>query len=97
MATNAAEIYEEYIRGLPTGERIRLLALIADDLASERAATEKPPRHSLLDLHGLGKGVWEGVDAQEYVNRLRDGWHDVASCIATSPKHYRSSTNCRPA
>ena len=24
------------------------------------------------DLYGLGKGLWKGEDAQEYVNRLRE-------------------------
>lgn len=26
------------------------------------------------DLYGLGKEIWSGMDAQEYVNRLRDEW-----------------------
>ncbi len=25
-----------------------------------------------IDLCGLGKGLWEGDDAQDYVNRLRE-------------------------
>lgn len=31
-------------------------------------------RRSLLELRGLGKGLWKGEDAQEYVNRLRKEW-----------------------
>jgi len=30
-------------------------------------------RH-LSELRGLGKEIWEGVDAQEYVNQLRKEW-----------------------
>lgn len=26
----------------------------------------------LTNLYGLGKGLWKGEDAQEYVNRLRE-------------------------
>jgi hypothetical protein len=26
------------------------------------------------DLRGLGKEIWRGVDAQTYVNELRDEW-----------------------
>lgn len=26
------------------------------------------------DAYGLGKEIWEGIDAQEYVNELRDEW-----------------------
>ena len=27
-----------------------------------------------IDIRGVGKEIWEGIDAQEYVNRLRDEW-----------------------
>ncbi len=75
MVANAADIYDMHIRALPAAERMRLLALIAVDLASESVAAEERPQHSLLELRGLGKNAWAGVDAQEYVNRLRDEWH----------------------
>ena len=35
------------------------------------------PRHALdalLDLSGLGKDVWAGVDPDTYVGELREGW-----------------------
>lgn len=32
------------------------------------------PQHSVLELRGLGKEIWEGIDAQEYVNQERDAW-----------------------
>jgi hypothetical protein len=27
---------------------------------------------SLIDLIGMGKEIWKGIDAQDYVNQLRD-------------------------
>jgi hypothetical protein len=30
--------------------------------------------HSLRELRGLGKEIWEGVDAQEHINQQRDEW-----------------------
>ena len=38
-----------------------------------------PATHTSSDVHwrdfyGLGKEIWDGEDAQEYVNRLRDEW-----------------------
>lgn len=36
---------------------------------------KKIDKKKLLDwkhLYGLGKGIWEGKDAQEYVNALRE-------------------------
>lgn len=29
---------------------------------------------SLLELRGLGKECWEGVDAVEYIRKERDSW-----------------------
>lgn len=31
-------------------------------------------RRSITELRGLGKDVWQGIDAQEYVNQERDAW-----------------------
>jgi len=30
--------------------------------------------HSLLELKGLGKEIWQDIDVDEYVNQLRDEW-----------------------
>lgn len=32
------------------------------------------PIDSIEELRGLGREVWNGVDAQDYVDRERDGW-----------------------
>jgi hypothetical protein len=72
MTLNAEEIYLRYIRGLSVAERLRLLEITARDLA----ATSQPslPKRSLLDLEGLGTEIWQGVDAQEYLNEQREEW-----------------------
>jgi hypothetical protein len=31
-------------------------------------------KHRLSDLRGLGAEIWKDVDAQEYVNELREEW-----------------------
>jgi hypothetical protein len=31
-------------------------------------------RNSILELVGLGKELWKGVDPDEYVRKLREGW-----------------------
>ena len=31
-------------------------------------------KHSILELIGLGKEVWEGVDADEYIDQERESW-----------------------
>lgn len=51
------------------------LQLIEDLISVARhRVTAKPPR-SILELEGLGKEVWNGIDAQEYVNQERDSWN----------------------
>lgn len=37
-------------------------------------AQERQGRRNLLELRGLGKALWKGEDAQEYVDRLRKEW-----------------------
>jgi hypothetical protein len=32
-------------------------------------------RHSIVELRGLGKEIWAGIDAQEYVDQERRSWH----------------------
>jgi hypothetical protein len=44
--------------------------MIERDVASENEPTQ--PARSLLDLEGLGAELWQGIDAQEYMNSLRD-------------------------
>ncbi|MGI9055321.1 MAG: hypothetical protein ACR2F2_05905 [Pyrinomonadaceae bacterium] len=65
------EIYQQYVKPLPDKEKLRLIAKVSSDLAESE--NEKPKR-SLLELEGLGKEIWEGIDAQEYVNELRNEW-----------------------
>lgn len=31
-------------------------------------------QHGILELQGLGKEIWAGIDAQAYVNRERAAW-----------------------
>jgi plasmid stability protein len=35
---------------------------------------DRGERVSILELEGLGKELWEGIDAAEYVRRERDSW-----------------------
>ncbi len=37
-------------------------------------AVESAPRHSITELRGLGKEIWQSQDAQEYVKHERDSW-----------------------
>ena len=78
MKPKVTQIYETHIKLLPVQERLELLALVARDLAREGGGLTEQPTHNILELHGLGKEIWEGIDAQEYVNRLRNEWERTA-------------------
>lgn len=67
-------LYERHIKPLSVQERLRLVALITEELATQTNSEETPPERSLLELEGLGAEIWEGIDAQEYVNELRKEW-----------------------
>ncbi len=62
----------EEIRTLPVEQRRELIGMIEDTLAE--TPSPEGSKHSLSELRGLGKEIWEGVDPQEYVNELRREW-----------------------
>jgi len=54
-------------------EQSQLIKLLLDRVLPSSNA-EPSKAHSLRELRGLGKEIWEGVDAQEYINQQRDEW-----------------------
>lgn len=71
--TRVQRLYDRHIRDLPPAERLRLLVLLASDLANVVEQTETLPEHDIMKLYGLGAERGIGMDAQEYVRRLREG------------------------
>lgn len=74
MTTTEVPIYERIlaqVSRLPPTDQLRLL----EDLAAlvRQHMTSTPPQ-SVTALRGLGKEVWQGIDAQEYVDRERAAW-----------------------
>ena len=72
MTERLEEVYEKYVKPLPPGERLRLLEMTARDLALTTPLV--PQKRSILELRGLGKEIWQGIDAQTYVDGLREEW-----------------------
>jgi len=63
----------EYLRALIVTSIMRLDAFIYEE--------QEKPRRSIMELHGLGADAWKDekghlVDAQQYVDELRDEWED---------------------
>jgi len=67
------EAIVEEIRALPIEERKQLIMVIVDSL-TEPVSAQVHHKHSLLELEGLGKEIWEGIDVQAYINEIRDEW-----------------------
>jgi hypothetical protein len=51
------------------------LQLLEELATLVRRRITKETKHSILELQGLGKEIWQGIDAQEYVNRERASWN----------------------
>ena len=82
-ASKVEELYQQYIKPLLPAERLWLLELIAHDLTERPAELAERPKCNIMELHGTGKEIWEGIDAQEYVNKLRKKWdhHQGEQCV----------------
>ena len=58
------------VGALTPKEREELLPILVDLVAKDRCA---PPRR-LSELRGVGKEIWQGVNANAYVEDLRSEW-----------------------
>lgn len=67
--------YQEIRRQVETltpDEQLRLLEELAV-IVRQRISVK--PKRSIVELEGLGKETWQGLDAQEYVNQERATWN----------------------
>ena len=62
----------ERVQQLSPADQLRLLEELA---ALVRRQVVTRTRRSILELQGLGKEIWQGMDAQEYVDRERASWN----------------------
>ena len=72
-AMTIAEILQQ-AKTLSGQERKELVKSLVDSLEVSEAAPCQQRR--LSELRGLGKEIWEGIDAQEHVNQLRSEWDE---------------------
>jgi hypothetical protein len=60
------------VEKLPYVDQLRLLEQIAV-LIRQKAAVKTP--RSIMELQGLGKEIWQNIDAQKYVDEERKSWN----------------------
>lgn len=70
MSSPAVQEILDRIRQLPERDRVELAGELLAQLPPHGIARSE----SLASARGLGKEVWNGIDAQEYVDRERDAW-----------------------
>lgn len=61
---------EKELERLTTEEQLKLLERLAHQLRTKRLTMKKELNWN--ELYGLGKGLWKGEDAQEYVTLVRE-------------------------
>lgn len=59
-------------RMLSVEDRKQLVKLLVDSLETR----EEKPQRRISELRGLGREIWIGIDAQEYVDQLRGEWDE---------------------
>jgi hypothetical protein len=65
------EAIVQEVRTLPIAQRRILINVLVDSLVE---AAEKPKTRRILEFEGVGAHLYDGMDAQEYVNELRREW-----------------------
>ncbi len=72
MSTTAYYEVLSRVQRLTPADQLRLLEELA---ALVRRQVTTRARRSILELQGLGKEIWQGIDAQEYIDRERASWN----------------------
>ncbi len=49
--------------------------LLEDLVAIIRQRTSTKPLHSILELEGLGKEIWERIDVDQYLQQEKASWN----------------------
>jgi hypothetical protein len=73
MTENLEALYEQHIKPLSGVDQLRLIERIAAGVVRQEEAAQKEPRN-IMELHGKGAKVWNGVNADQYVEELRGEW-----------------------
>ena len=71
----ALTTYQEMLEGVKRLRPEEQLRLLEELVAFLRRRLPTQPRRSILELQGLGKQIWQGMDAQAYVEQERNAWN----------------------
>ncbi len=71
MAMSTYDQVVKMTKRLNLPEQLQLLETLSRMVRAQ--VTETKP-HSIMELEGLGAEIWQGVDAQAYVDQERASW-----------------------
>jgi len=71
MISQRVQDIHKKIIALSPQEKLSLLSQLLPEVSRE---INRQGKRDIYDLKGLGKEIWKGVDAQEYVDKERDAW-----------------------
>ena len=75
MATlNVKNVPDRLYKRLQARARRRRRSVAQEVIHTLSEAVEEVEPHSILELRGLGKEVWRGVDPDRHVTRERRSW-----------------------
>jgi hypothetical protein len=57
---------------LEPADKLRMLEALAVQLRPHITASR---RHRISEFRSIGHATWDGTDAQDHVNRVRDTWN----------------------
>lgn len=60
------------IQRLTPDEQLQLLADLANMVSQQWKTAQE--QHSILELEGLGKDLWQGINTDEYIRQECDSW-----------------------
>ena len=67
---NIDTIYKEILE-LSNDEKVILLSRLMLEVSQH---LDRDRKVSFYDIKGVGKEIWKGIDAQEYVDKERESW-----------------------
>lgn len=70
MAEIALETIEKEVAKLSLQDHIKLMEALSRQLREKSISTR--PKLDWPELYGIGKGLWDNLDAQDYINGLRE-------------------------
>jgi hypothetical protein len=69
--------YNELLNRASRLDPIALTKFLEDLTSVARNVKQQTPQYAqnIMELEGLGQEIWQGLDAQAYVNQERDSWN----------------------